>query len=530
MSTATVAQSPPVPASAPRARPWLLAARILRMEIRHSAFVWCLPLLVVLFIYDPYRTAVNYPALWPLRSTVVLNKFWPDMVVFSAGFSAWAGSREGRRNTSDLLGTTARPAWTRQLCALAGTATWALAAFGAGVLAIYVQTSGQATWGGPALSPIVVGAVGLVMVCAVAFTLGALFPGRFTAPIVAVALMIVTLAAFRQAVDSSGGPIPILSPDGSVPGNDYGLFYRTTIGVPIVQVMFFGGVTLVAVGLLGLSPRTGGTGWRGALSAIAAGGARLRTVALSVFAVGVALLVAGLGLAGTGTGLPGGGYEIGSIDSGIISKPLSYTPVCSEADGFQVCLHPAYRDYLHQVAAAMGGAISELAGLPGAPARAVEVPQAVLPAVVDQVGGDGQVTGGVYQFTLNNAVTLVPNAIQLKDGFQQDIVHAVIVGATATVEPATLENGERTPGFQPNSGSAAQQAVEDGLLKALGAAPYPVGGPEKGPGGPQFQQQQHEVTAAAAKFAALPAAARHAWLVTNLAALKAGTITLAQVP
>jgi hypothetical protein len=499
------------------------------MEIRHSAFVWCLPLLVLLFIYDPYRTAMGYTALWPVRATVVLNKFWPDMVIFSSGFSAWAGSREGRRDASDLLGTTARPAWTRQLFSLAGTAFWVVAAFGAGVAVIYIRTSQQATWGGPPISPVIVGVVGLVMVCAVAFTAGALFPGRFTAPIVAVALFIITLAAFRQAVGSTGGPVSILSPDGDVPGNDYGLFHPTSIGVPIVRVMFMGGVALVAVGLLGLSPRAGGTGWRGALSAVAAGGTRLRALALSVFTVGIALVVAGLGLAGTGTGSPAGGYEIPSIDSGIISKTISYTPVCSTgsfpAGGFDVCLHPAFRDYLAQVASALGAAVGELAGLPGLPARAVEVPQSALPPAVTQGNGDGQVINGVYEFSMSNAVGLVSDPSMLRDSLQQDIVDTVIVGSAGQVVTGTQRGSAKQ-----DNGTLAQQAVEDGLLKVLGSQPTPVGGPRNGPAAQQFQQQQDEVAAAAAKFAALPAATRHAWLVANLAALKAGRITLAQVP
>jgi hypothetical protein len=237
VSAATIPAQAPAPSAPAAPRPWRQAAQILRLEIRRSAFVWCLPLLVVLFIYDPYRTAAGYPALWPLRSTVVLNKFWPDMVVFAAGFSAWGGSREGRRNVGDLLATTARPAWARQLCSLAGTAFWVAAAFLAGVIALYVRTSQQATWGGPPIAPVVVGVFGLVAVCAVAFTLGALFPGRFTAPIVAVALMIITLYAFRQAVGDNGGStgaIGVLSPDGGVPGDDWGVFYPVSVGVPIV--------------------------------------------------------------------------------------------------------------------------------------------------------------------------------------------------------------------------------------------------------------------------------------------------------
>ena len=38
------------------------------------------------------------------------------------------------------------------------------------------------------------------------------------------------------------------------------------------------------------------------------------------------------------------------------------------------------------------------------------------------------------------------------------------------------------------------------------------------------------MTAAVTRFAALSPAARHAWLATHLAALRAGHITLAQLP
>ena len=536
MSTATVSESAPAPSSAPAGpRVRLRAARILRIEIRHNAFVWCLPLLVVLFIYDPYRTAVGYPALWPLRSTVVLNKFWPDMVIFAAGFSAWAGSREGRRNIGDLLATTARPAWARQLCSLGGTVFYVVAAFLAGVIALYVRTAQQATWGGPPIAPVIVGVVGLVMACAVAFTLGALFPGRFTAPMVAVGLTIITLWAFRQAVGDNGGStgaIGVLSPDGGVPGNDWGLFYPVSIGVPIVQTAFSAGVALAAIGVLGLSPRTGGVGWRGALSAVTGGGARLRAIAGSAVAVGAALAVTAFVLAETANvSDPTSTLQIPSLDNTLAgSNPIPYTPVCSSAGSFPVCLHPAYRAYLPQVTSALAAAVTELAGLPGTPSRALEVSQAALPSAVFEGNGNGQVKDGVYEFTLSNAIALVPDSRMLRDGFAQDIVHTVIVGSVGKVVTSTLPGGGLTTGPQPNDGSTAQQAVEDGLLKALGAQPYPVGGPQNATAGQQFRQQQTEVAQAAAKFAALPAATRHAWLVANLAALKAGRITVAQLP
>ena len=522
--TVTLPAQAPASSAPQRPRPWRQAARLLRMEIRHSAFVWCLPLLIVLFIYDPYRTAAGYAVLWPVRSTVVLNKFWPDMVVFAAGFSAWAGSREGRRNVGDLLATTARPAWTRQLCALAGTAFWVVAAFLAGVVALYVQTATQATWGGPPIAPVVVGVLGLLAVCAVAFTLGALFPGRFTAPIVAVALMIITLYAFRQAVGDNGGStgaIGVLSPDGSVPGNDWGLFYPVSIGVPLVQAGFMAGLVLAAIGVLGLSARTGGAGWRGGLSAVAAGGARLRAIAGSAVAVGVALVVAAFALAGTANVADSTStLQIPAIDNALAgSKPIPYTPVCSSAGSFPVCLHPAFRDYLPQVTSALAAVVTELAGLPGTPVRAVEVPQGALPPVVAEGNGDGQVKGGVYEFSLSNADAPGTDPSLLRGSLQQDIVHAVIIGSPGTVATTTAPDGNKSTSRQPDNGSTAQQAVEDGLLQALGSRPFPAVGP-----------QQNEVAQAAAKFAALPAATRHAWLVAHLAALRAGTITVAQLP
>jgi hypothetical protein len=498
----------------------LLAVRMVWMEVRHSAFVWAIPLLAVLFIYDPLRTASGYPALWTLRASVVLNKFWPVCVPFATGFAAWAGSRESRRDVADLLGTTARPAWTRQLCSLAGTLAWVLATFLAGVVVLYVRTAQAATWGGPPIWPVAAGVVALTAICALAFTLGALFPGRFTAPIVAVGISMLVLAAFSKAVSQGGVSVAALSPDGIVPANDQGVFYPVAPDVSVVQVMFFAGCALGAVGLLGLSPRTGGAGWHGPLDLASAGGARLRTAAAAVFAAGIALAVAGFGLAATARASSvTGGIEVPALHDPAADRPIRYTPVCGDASGgFQVCVHPAFTGYLSQAVNSLGPVIAELSGLPGAPVRAAQIPGPALPSIVQQVNGNGVVTGSppVFEFTMD-AITLVPDAAQFRDGFRQDIVHTVIVG------PA----GQMTAGgvFQPDTGTPAQQAIEDGLLKAIGSQPYPVCGPYA------LQcTQQPPVTAAAARFAALPAARRHAWLAANLAALKAGRITPARIP
>lgn len=140
-----------------------------------------------------------------------------------------------------------------------------------------------------------------------------------------------------------------------------------------------------------------------------------------------------------------------------------------------------------------------------------------------QVNSDGVVTGSpaVYEFSMDNAIAQVPDPAQFRDGFRQDIVHAVIVG------PVGQLTADGT--FRPDTGTPAQQAVEDGLLTVIGSPPYPLCPQGDYSGAPQCTTQPL-VTAAAARFAALPAATRHAWLAANNAALKAGHVALARVP
>ena len=77
----------------------------------------------------------------------------------------------------------------------------------------------------------------------------------------------------------------------------------------------------------------------------------------------------------------------------------------------------------------------------------------------------------------------------------------------------------------PPGGTPAQQAVETRPAPEGGHAPLR---PAADRGTAHAKAEQ--VAAAARRFAALPAATRHAWLAAHLAALRAGHITLAQLP
>jgi hypothetical protein len=517
--TAVAAFRPGTPARA--AAP--SAARLLRIEIKRNAVVWFLPLLAALFVFDPYRAASGYPPIWTIHVSVVLNKMLPDFVILTSGMAAWSGSREGRRRIDDLLGTTARPAWARQAAALAGTLFWVLLAFGAGVAVIYVQTASRVTWGGPPLWPVVVGVVALISVCTVSFTAGALFPGRFTAPIVAVAVTVIMLFWFRRAVDGGAGPF-LLSPDTVVPQDDAGVFYHVAPDVAIAQVMFMGGLALAAFGVLGLSPRTGGVGFRGALSLVSGSGPRLRTAATAVLAAGAAAAVIAAGLTGGAT-QTASGYDIPGLHWLADDQPVPYTPECA-GTGFRVCVHPAFGTYLSDVSGALGPVAAELAGLPGAPVSAAQIPFSQVPNSVLANSGNGFITGtgtsAAYRFMLDNAVDLFGAKSDVFSVLQQDLLNVFVAGTPAT------SGSSRVLGAG-SGGTPAQQAVESALLKAVGAVPPPQQG-SPGNVSVQAKKAQAAITQAAERFAALPATTRHAWLATHLPALRAGHVTLTQLP
>ena len=142
---------------------------------------------------------------------------------------------------------------------------------------------------------------------------------------------------------------------------------------------------------------------------------------------------------------------------------------------------------------------AEIAGLPGAPVRAEQVPYAP-PFYSSPITG----VPPVYEFTVT--ITWVSPAVAgplVQQGLLSDFIGGL----------AYEESGNLGP---------AQQAVVSALLTAAGvsAQSQALNGPPPPP----------QVTAAANRFAALSPAARHAWLAAHLPALRAGHITPAQIP
>jgi hypothetical protein len=523
MTAATAPARPALPRArrvASAARP----ARLLRIELRRSPMLWLLPLLAVLFYASTYRPAMGNPPFWNIRSGIIQSHAMLIFAPLLAGAGAWVGSREGRRGLIELVGVTAVPRWAGQLASWAAATIWAEVLYLAGVAVLYEVTAHQGAWGGPLWWPVAVGAATVAASCALGFAAGARLPGRFTAGLAAlVAFLALAGGAFALQDNATYAPIWPLNVQGPFPSDSYGIFYPYLPDLAIAQVMFLAGLAAAALGALGL-PAAAGSRW-------------LRGAA-------VAVTVAGLAAAGTATGLAGTarveahGVVIPALHDAASDRPTPYTPVCSHG-AVPVCLQPAYRAYLPELTAALGPLLRQLAGLPGAPVRVTQVAvTTVQPTRGNGINFGGPVIAGrppVLYLPLSG-LTLpgegnTPAAPFIASLRQQDGPSVVneLVGLPANVPPAGVSGINAIAG----GGHEAQFAIAGALERVLnltanmvkapsGTVMRPAGSHASSPGGQQL--------AASKRFAALPAARRHAWLLTHLAALRADRVTLSEIP
>jgi hypothetical protein len=521
--------------------PSVLPGRLLRLELRRSPMLWLVPVAAAFFWFDAYRNAMTNPPLWGLRVATMQVSALLDFVPPVVGAAAWVGSRERRRHIADLLAVTARPRWARQLAAWAAIAGWAVLAYLICTGVLYGVTAGQGAWGGPPLWPVAVGTAGVVALSAVGFAVGALIPSRFTAPLAAVGLWLAAgLSSAAAHFGDSYGQISPANTGVAGPSSWFGIFYHYLPDLSMAQVLFLAGLGAAALGTIGLPAASGGRWLRGGAAVLA---------------------VAGLAAAGTGIALAGtarldsrsGMTMIPALHDAASDRPVPYTPVCSHT-AIPVCVHPAYQAFLPGLMTALRPVISEVGGLPGAPARVAQVSPSFQPAQAtginisgpagcadcppgpgspargsSSVSGSPPASGGRViplllalplpgQSADGRVVTTAEFAGTVQSIIAPEIVYALLAPAAsrAAQGPAGPARAAVAAALLKDAGVPPLSDRQDGF----GAPGSSVPGPA--PGSPAY--------AAAQRFAALPAAARHAWLVRHLAALRAGRITLAQLP
>jgi len=505
--------APRVPATARRRpatrRSGLASARLLRLELRHNAMLWMLPVAVALFWFTTYRKTMAMPPLWNLRAANMQSGALADFITPVVGAAAWMGSREARRHTTDLVTITARPRWARLLTTWAATTGWAIAGCLGCLAVLYTVTARQAGWGGPLWWPAAVVAASLAALSAIGFAAGTLVPGRLTAPLAAVAAFFMLALSTELIVGSQSywqiSPL-VTGPWDAGPNAGVGTFYPYLPDLSIAQAMFLAGLTIAVLAALALPRGSGGRRLRAAAAAACAGG---------LVAAGTAVA-----LAGTGKLDAHGMIAIPALHDAANDRPIRFSPVCSQT-AIPVCLNPAYASYLPAVAAALKPVLHEIAGLPGAPVRISQAAVTYQQGAGNSVGASlaGPPVSGrppVYHLLLPDQL---PGPVTT--------VSELAAAARLTAGPAILAS---VMGDGPGA-SQAQHAVTAALVMAAGLPPHGIPPAADGqPGTPPEVTPGSPAYAAAQRFAALPASARHAWLVRHLTALRAGRVTLAQLP
>jgi hypothetical protein len=511
----TAATGAPVRQRIPRATGAvpLSAARLLRMELRRNAMPWILPLIAALFWFDSYRPSTGAAPLYGMRA------FWNmgqghtiiDFGPFVAGVAAWMGSREGRRGMTDLVTATARPRWAAQFATWAATAISAVTAYLVFVGVMFAWYAHQGVTGTPPWWWVAVGATAVIAFGAVGFAIGAYWPSRFAAPVAAFIGFLALMLSIQIGFKHTSGWALILPTNfnGNYNGSaqvDSGIFYPWLPDLPIARMMFLAGITIAAIGLTGLPAL--------------AGGRCLRRGAAAVALAGVALAGTAVGLAGTAQ-VASEGVVIPALHDAANDAPITYTSICNRAAGVPVCLNPAYDRWLPDVTADLAPVLAEVAGLPGAPARATQV-AASYPSSTDgppevlSLGGQPTVLSmALGQLNMPGACGFCSGPVSTQEFTEQMrwLFARAFVGAGDGV------------------GSSAQQAVQAALLLDAGmplaaqaAATQNIS--VVSPQGPADAQ----VSVAARRLATLSAAARHSWLAAHLAALRAGRLTVEELP
>jgi hypothetical protein len=131
-------------------------------------------------------------------------------------------------------------------------------------------------------------------------------------------------------------------------------------------------------------------------------------------------------------------------------------------------------------------------------------------------------TPPVYRYDGNNGIAPFlgsPAGADWRAGFQQEFLTEFIAG------PQHAGPGPDASVLPP---TAAQQAVITALMTVVGSqAQF---GESMTSGQPTAGATPAQIAAAARRFGSLSPTARHAWLAAHLPALRAGKITLAQLP
>ncbi|CAN5699619.1 hypothetical protein BH24ACT21_BH24ACT21_09240 [soil metagenome] len=464
----------------------MAGAGMLRIEMRRSVCLWLFPILVTALCWIIYDGLPAGIWLWPdtvssIQASILL--YGP----LAGGLAAWAAGREQRRNLTNLLSTTSRPETARDLAIWAATTVWCGLAYGLAVLVFFSLTYFNATWGSPDTWPVLAGLLAIIPHAALGYAAGRWVPSRFTAPLVAVVLYGLQ-GIFMFNLESSAR---YLAPYGPDPGAS-SVFYETSLNVYAPQSVWFVGLAALALATLGLKGRRNLGSW----AALA--------LAATVTVLGAVLLLR--------MPPPAVADERETL--------VPYEHVCEEGL-VPVCVHPAYETALPETVALVDDLVGSLVSLPGAPERAEQRGRNAAPA---RLLSDGTLVfdlrGGFDRWNASMGVSF-------RDYMEADIAQSLVSDDMGYVGEDPRFYSDDPCAKLGGSAYQARLAVMSWLLWQTGR--YDSMESES------FTDSVNDILcprtkAAIERFDSLKSTERREWLEKNYADLRAGDVTLDDLP
>lgn len=456
------------PSTGDRAR---AALRKLEIDLRRSFGLWVVLVTTALALWVVSRFAVTEVVLWPDWSANAARAF----IVVGSVFAAWSArltSRDGAPNRVDLLASTATSRVLRELGHAALGAMLALASYGIVAACVLGYAARHATWGGPDVWVVLFGGAASAFFALIGWMMGLLAPGRLTPVVAGAGTFLYTVVSYTWGLTASG--LDAIQPWRYIEG-------RWEVG----NRMFY-----EASSYQGMPHPAGGV-----LIALGAGAVLLagylwvreaRRGVVIALAAGALLLVPGWAVANSTDAMPREAPEL-----------LANPPMSCGGEVIEVCLHRAYEVQLDDAVAFTEAYYAPLVGV------------AAIPEVVTQRPyREGAAPAGILP--LNAAWSSTP----IEQVLARPLGHYLMGG---DFEPLNASQNAMLTWL-------AGQAGVDWFIGPV-AELDPVEATSV-----EWAAYQSEVDAAAERFAALSPGEQRAWLEANWDALRAGELTLGDLP
>lgn len=464
-------------------------ARLFWIEFRRCGGFWLLPVILPLVWFMNGQRDQYGVVLW-YRMSIVTFQSYVIIGPLAAGLTAWLAGRDRRRRTDGMLATAPLQPFRRDMILIAVAASWGLVAYA--VVAFWYLGQGvlHATWGGLNVPWLEVGVLAIMVHAALGLLIGRVIRGRF-APLIAVALPIglaIGADAYHRVTEFDMGngmgmatnyeqPVRALSPFSlSLSfGQDDGIvtFGDSQSHDSLLWLAGLLGVTLAATALL-----------------------RHRRSLIGMAGLGVSLIVATLGA----QALLGDGDWFGGGESQVL--PFEWS--CRTGSRIEVCLHPAYKARLDDVTGTMGNLVGPVAGLSGVPTSWRQS----LPTGDSR--GKTVGVGLIHSFDDYTLVLSLADVLFITDHRERNASQLVVIRALA--EEAGVSGQWDWPYGWPS---------EVTITEGKG-----FHGPDEG----ELAAFEPTFDAAVDRFVALSPEQQRAWLETNWDALRAGELTLEDMP